>query len=167
MGDSFRTMIIGCRPVDQPHYHVWKKAKVALLLSNVVLMFWGHYQTTVETLGTRTSLDDRVGGQERQTSSVSPLHRPQTSEQEVEVHYQSYALALQQSLGFFDDIPDQVWRDVHWQRYHRTPRYVHPENPDADVRRRPSSSAWGHDASTEGWLYYSVIPNFSCPYVLS
>jgi hypothetical protein len=69
--------------------------------------------------------------------------------QKAEISKVSTALALEQSLGFFDDIPDEAWKKMR-HRAQRTPRYRNATYPED-----------GYDSA--GWWYsHNLQPNFSC-----
>jgi hypothetical protein len=58
-------------------------------------------------------------------------------------------LAFEQSLGYFDDIPDEAWKEMR-DRARKTPRYRNVTYPED-----------GYDRA--GWWYsHNLQPNFSC-----
>jgi len=84
--------------------------------------------------------DTTVGSAIRR--SVSTLRTPSDSS---EIH-PDFLLAYEQSYGFFDDIPDNIWKDYYQKRARAAEHYRIPMSPN-------SRMGW-----TSHWLFFNVDP---------
>ena len=68
-----------------------------------------------------------------------------------------FALAYDQSLGFFDDIPNDVWEQQYRKPCLASPRYANPDEPNKDLHVGPRLD------NSAPWQYLNLDPVFSCP----
>ena len=68
-----------------------------------------------------------------------------------------FAMAYEQSLGFFDDIPNDVWEQHYRKRCLASPRYANPDEPNKDLH---TGSRFDISAP---WQYLNLDPVFTCP----
>ena len=68
-----------------------------------------------------------------------------------------YALAYKQSLGFFDDISNEVWEQQYRKPCLASPRYANLDEPNKDLHVGPRLE------NSAPWQYMNLDPVFSCP----
>jgi Methyltransferase domain len=135
----------------------WLKAALAIVVTNVVtLTLCRQYHAVASWFPFD---DSKSKGESTRVTSLSSFHHDNhlllsTTNSVNDLPSPSTTLAFQHSLGFFDDIEDDVWVNVYQGYFRSTPHYLNPQNPNADVYK-------GHN--TAYWQYYNWIPNFSCP----
>jgi Methyltransferase domain len=124
--------------VSSPDSVPWLKAAVAVVVTNFFTLTLCRQYQSVSSWFTQESVT---------------VVRPSSSVHH-EDHSPSTTLAFQHSLGFFDDIDDDVWLNVYQRNFRSTPHYLNSQDPNGDVYK---------DRKTAHWQYYNWIPNFSCP----
>jgi hypothetical protein len=122
---------------------------ILILLAALILLLAGVNFWSVKELG-QSDVNNSTPLQELLLSSTASSVAPGCSGIKPPPET---TLAFQQSLGFFDDIEDQVWIDLYQRRARNADHYKRPHNPNEGSNKAAM------------WNFFNQEPVLSCPHL--